>query len=89
MSRTQKLAELRRRKLLLDKAIAALEGARHRSGPHPGYEARSLEAKVLAFRRDVPGAEVHLLDAGHFALETRGEEIAALVRNFLGRVHAA
>ena len=40
-----------------------------------------------AFRRDVPRAEVHLLDAGHFALETRGPEIAALVRDFLGRVH--
>ncbi len=48
-----------------------------------------LPAGAEAFRRDVPGAEVHLLDAGHFALETRGEEIAALVRNFLGRVHAA
>lgn len=42
-----------------------------------------------AFRRDVPCAEVHLLDAGHFALETRGPEIAALVRDFLGRVHTA
>ncbi len=42
-----------------------------------------------AFRRDVPGAEVHLLDAGHFALETRGDEIAALIVDFLGRVHAS
>ncbi|MBW6397415.1 alpha/beta hydrolase [Roseomonas sp. HJA6] len=47
-----------------------------------------LPAGAEAFRGDVPEAEIHLLDAGHFALETRGEEIAALVRDFLGREHA-
>jgi pimeloyl-ACP methyl ester carboxylesterase len=35
-----------------------------------------------AYRRDVPNAEVHVLDAGHFALDTAGDEIAALVRAF-------
>jgi pimeloyl-ACP methyl ester carboxylesterase len=39
-----------------------------------------------AYRRDLPEAEIHLLDAGHFALESSGPEIAALVRDFLGRV---
>ncbi len=39
-----------------------------------------------AFARDLPDAEIHLLDAGHYALETSGDEIAALVRGFLGRV---
>lgn len=38
-----------------------------------------------AYRRDVPDAEVHLLDAGHFALETHHREIAAHMRDFLGR----
>jgi len=38
-----------------------------------------------AFSRDLPDAEVHLLDAGHFALETHGDEIAALIRDFLAR----
>ncbi|GAA2796509.1 alpha/beta hydrolase [Saccharopolyspora taberi] len=38
-----------------------------------------------AFARDLPDAEIHLLDAGHFALETHGPEIAALIRDFLGR----
>jgi pimeloyl-ACP methyl ester carboxylesterase len=38
-----------------------------------------------AFTRDLPDAEVHLLDAGHFALETHGVEIAALMRDFLER----
>jgi pimeloyl-ACP methyl ester carboxylesterase len=36
-----------------------------------------------AYRRDVPNAEVHLLDAGHFALDTAADEIAALVRAFM------
>lgn len=38
-----------------------------------------------AYLRDLPDAELHLLDAGHFALETHGDEIAALMRDFLGR----
>jgi pimeloyl-ACP methyl ester carboxylesterase len=37
-----------------------------------------------AYRRDVPKAEVHLLDAGHFALDTRADEIADLIREFSG-----
>ncbi|MFC9788743.1 alpha/beta fold hydrolase [Rhodococcus sp. NPDC127528] len=44
-------------------------------------------AGARAFARDLPDAEIHLLDAGHFALETHTEEIAALVRDFLGRHH--
>ena len=43
-------------------------------------------AGARAFARDLPDAEIHLLDAGHFALETHGAEIAALVRSFLARV---
>ncbi|WP_082525733.1 alpha/beta hydrolase [Mesorhizobium sp. Root102] len=34
----------------------------------------------------VPGAEVHLYDAGHFALETYGDEIAATSLEFLSRL---
>jgi pimeloyl-ACP methyl ester carboxylesterase len=36
-----------------------------------------------AYRRDVPKAEVHVLDAGHFALDTAADEIATLVRAFM------
>ncbi|GAD87123.1 alpha/beta hydrolase [Nocardia asteroides NBRC 15531] len=39
-----------------------------------------------AYLRDLPDAELHLLDAGHFALESHGPEIAALIRDFLGRI---
>ncbi|UDL93679.1 alpha/beta hydrolase [Lichenihabitans sp. PAMC28606] len=38
-----------------------------------------------AYRRDVPDTELHLLDTGHFALETHHQEIATLMRDFLGR----
>jgi pimeloyl-ACP methyl ester carboxylesterase len=41
-----------------------------------------------AYAQDLPDAEIHLLDAGHYALETSGREIAALMRSFLGRVVA-
>ena len=36
-----------------------------------------------AFKRDIPGALVQFLDAGHFALETHAREIADSIRNFL------
>jgi pimeloyl-ACP methyl ester carboxylesterase len=36
-----------------------------------------------AYRRDVPNAEVHVLNAGHFALDTAADEIAQLVRGFM------
>jgi pimeloyl-ACP methyl ester carboxylesterase len=45
-----------------------------------------LPSGAEAFRRDNPNAEVHLVDAGHFALESRGDEIAGFIVPFLGRV---
>ena len=36
-----------------------------------------------AYRRDVPKAEVHVLDAGHFALDTAADQIGQLVRGFM------
>jgi len=40
---------------------------------------------ALAYKKDIPHAEVHLLDAGHFALETHSAEIAGYIRDFLAR----
>jgi hypothetical protein len=37
-----------------------------------------------AYRRDVPKAEVHLFDGGHFLLEEHAEAVATLIRKFLG-----
>ncbi|GGC68445.1 alpha/beta fold hydrolase [Undibacterium terreum] len=41
-----------------------------------------------AYQRDIPGAEVHFLDTGHFALETHAAEIGTLMRAFLARALA-
>ena len=38
-----------------------------------------------AFRRDLPDAEIHLLDAGHFALDEKTDEIARLILDFMAR----
>jgi len=35
------------------------------------------------YRKDVPSAQVQVLDAGHFALDTKADEIASLVRDFI------
>lgn len=38
-----------------------------------------------AFARDLPDAEIHLLDGGHFLFESHLDEAAALITDFLGR----
>jgi pimeloyl-ACP methyl ester carboxylesterase len=42
-----------------------------------------LPAGAEAFKRDIPKAQVHFYDTGHFALETHAAEIAAMIRDFL------
>ena len=44
-----------------------------------------IAAGATAFSRDVPDAEIHLLDAGHFALDEKNDEIAGLILAFLAR----
>lgn len=40
-------------------------------------------AGATSFKKDLPKAELHLIDAGHFALETSAGEIASHIRRFL------
>ena len=47
------------------------------------HDPHFLPAGALAYRRDLPDAEVVLLDAGHFALETHAAEIGDAMRRFL------
>lgn len=47
-----------------------------------------VAAGAEAFKRDVPDAEIRLLDTGHFALETRCREIADAMLGFLGKPSA-
>lgn len=39
-----------------------------------------------AFKKDLPNAEVHFVDSGHFALESHCAEIAELIKNFFAEV---
>jgi pimeloyl-ACP methyl ester carboxylesterase len=42
-----------------------------------------VPAGAHAYQRDLPDAQIHLLDTGHFALETHAKEIATLIRAFI------
>jgi pimeloyl-ACP methyl ester carboxylesterase len=44
-----------------------------------------LPAGAQAYKRDIPEAEIHLLDTGHFALETHARPIGSLILKFLDR----
>lgn len=52
-------------------------------GPQDHY---MPEQSAKAYLRDLPGAELHLLDGGHWLLETHLDEVVPLLRDFLGRV---
>lgn len=47
---------------------------------HFGHECSD---KGQSNRKDVPNAKVYVLDAGHFAMDTKADEIATLVREFM------
>jgi pimeloyl-ACP methyl ester carboxylesterase len=47
------------------------------------YDPSFISPGAEAYRRDVPDAEIHLIDAGHFALDEKVDEIAALMIAFL------
>lgn len=52
-------------------------------GPRDGY---MPEGSARAYLRDLPNAELHLLeDGGHWLLETHLDEVARLSRDFLER----
>ncbi len=45
------------------------------------------EESGRAYLRDLPDAELHLLDGGHWLLETNLDEAVSLSRDFLWRRH--
>jgi pimeloyl-ACP methyl ester carboxylesterase len=47
------------------------------------YELSFDPSEPEAYRRDVPNAEVHVLDGGHFVLDTAADEAARRIREFL------
>jgi len=50
------------------------------------YDPSFTIAGATAYADDVPGAEIHILEAGHFALDEATDETASLVRDFLDRL---
>ena len=46
-------------------------------------------AGAEAYLRDLPHAELHYLDSGHFALETHSRQVAGLIRTFLASAETA
>src|SRR5271167_1053049 len=48
------------------------------------YESSFDSGEPERYRKDVPNAEVHVVDGGHFALDLAADEIAALVQGFVG-----
>lgn len=49
------------------------------------YDPSFQVAEAAAYQRDVRNAQVFILDAGHFALDTDADEIAARIESFLAR----
>jgi pimeloyl-ACP methyl ester carboxylesterase len=49
------------------------------------YDPSFAVVGALGYKREVPEAEVHILNAGHFALDEKLDEIAGLIRGFLAR----
>jgi pimeloyl-ACP methyl ester carboxylesterase len=47
------------------------------------YEASFDSSEPESYRRDVPSAQVHIVDGGHFALDTAADAIAHLVQDFM------
>ncbi|WP_395675737.1 alpha/beta fold hydrolase [Inquilinus sp.] len=50
------------------------------------YDPSFIVPGAEAYRRDIPEAELHILDAGHFALDEQTDRIASLTRDFLQRL---
>ncbi|WP_296002261.1 alpha/beta hydrolase [Rugamonas sp.] len=47
------------------------------------YDPNFLVPGALAFKRDLPSAQVEIVDAGHFAMDTRLNEISAFIAGFM------
>lgn len=41
--------------------------------------------EAYCYKRDLPKAEVHILEGGHMALETNFEEVVRLIERFMSR----
>ncbi len=70
--------------IIADRELMFSDLCQHRPDGMPKRVPTYASYADLRYRRDVPKAEVHIVDGGHFALDTAADEIAALVRGFVG-----
>ncbi len=52
------------------------------------YESSFDASEPESYRKDVPNAEIHIVDGGHFALDTAADEVADLARRFMESSHS-
>jgi len=99
MTATSTIAPTRHEPELLGQTVVVIGGSADEAYPKWQAWMREKQPRLLvlwgkhdlsfelsepeAYRRDVPKADVHVLDAGHFALDTAADQIAQLVRNFM------
>ena len=74
--------------MLVSFQLLAQAQGKERPVEHPTfYHTTQIDGLSIFYReagpKDVPKAEVHVLDAGHFALDTAADQIAELVRGFM------
>jgi pimeloyl-ACP methyl ester carboxylesterase len=50
------------------------------------YDQSFEAAEAQAYKREIPDADVHLIDAGHFALDEKPDEVAALIGAFMSKL---
>lgn len=50
------------------------------------YDQSFEAAEAQAYKREIPGAEVHIIDAGHFALDEKPDEVASLITRFMSKL---
>ena len=51
------------------------------------YDSSFEPSEPAAYQADVPSAEVHILDAGHFAMDTMPNEVAQIVREYMQKIN--
>src|SRR5215469_3133963 len=50
------------------------------------YDPVFAVGEAAAFRRDLPKAEIHIIEAGHFAFDEAVDQVATLTRAFLNKI---
>jgi len=50
------------------------------------YDPSFIVPGAMRYKDDVPSAEIHILDAGHFALDEKTQQVAGLTRKFMARL---